>query len=391
MARSPRRTFLVRQARKGKGKRPSVTDEQTAYYWWWQFLRRNDEYLQCCERNGKGRLRKLYGDFGDVRGDSYRDWLYEKMPTGETRKEYLFAEAPTPFNRPSVVTLQSTAEWDKVYEDHGYLLVAVNMRERSLGSLKKQFDMWLRNEPRAPNIMTAEERQALIDRRRYEYVVVDGKRVRKRRPKKWFAPLPRKERMAGKRGRKPLAIYKDVVQNGQLVRQRVGTTSTARYPIWQNYAVDNLRDMLAVVEAVEAAEQQDLARRNIKLQLIPLRKRLAKVKHYQQHKLIAGNTADGVRVKQQLRDIYEAAQAVVGESLSIADIEARLEKAWENRRNKETTSYPEIGKSLIQQLGWREGHSEGRNRWLTKKMNELYTRGKAVIANTAQGKFPKDS
>ena len=197
--------------------------------------------------------------------------------------------------------------------------------------------------------------------------------------------------MAGKRGRKPLAIYNDVVQNGQLVRQRVGTTSTARYPIWQNYAVDNLRDMLAVVEAVEAAEQQDLARRNIKLQLIPLRKRLAKVKHYQQHKLIAGNTADGVRVKQQLREIYEAAQAVVGESLSIAEIEARLEKAWENRRNKETTSYPEIGKSLIQQLGWREGHSEGRNRWLTKKMNELYTRGKAVIANTAQGKFPKDS
>ena len=390
MARSPRRTFLVRQARKGKGKRPSVTDEQTVYYWWWQFLRRNDEYLQCCERNGKGRLRKLYGDFGDVRGDSYRDWLYEKMPTGETRKEYLFAEAPTPLNRPSVVTLQSPADWDKVYEDHGYLLVAVNMRERSLGSLKKHFDAWLKSEPRAPNILTPEERQALVDRRRYEYVVVNGKRIRKRRPKKWFAPLPRKERMAGKRGRKPLAIYKDVVQNGQLVRQRVGSTSTARYPIWQNYAVDNLRDMLAVVEAVDAAERDDLARKHIKSQLIPLRRRLAKVKHYKEHKLIAGRSTDEQRVKREFEDIYQAAQAIIGESLSKEAIEARLEDAWANRRNKETTTYPEIGMRLMKELGWRN-ESVDRNRWLTKKMNELYTRGKAVIANTAQGKFPKDS
>ena len=390
MARSPRRTFLVRQTRKGKGKRPSVTDEQTVYYWWWRFLRRNDEYLQCCERNGKGRLRKLYGDFGDVRGDSYRDWLYEKTPTGETRKEYLFAEAPTPLNRPSVVTLQSPADWDKVYEDYGYLLVAVNMRERSLGSLKKHFDAWLRSEPRAPNILTPEERQALVDRRRYEYVVVNGKRIRKRRPKKWFAPLPRKERMAGKRGRKPLAIYKDVVQNGQLVRQRVGTTSTARYPIWQNYAVDNLRDMLAVVEAVDAAERHDLARAHMKSLLIPLRKQLAKIKHYKEHKLIAGRTTDEQRVRRQFDDIYRTAQTVIGESLSKEAIEARLEDAWENRRKKETTTYPEIGRRLMKELGWRN-ESVDRNRWLTKKMNELYTRGKAVIANTAQGKFPKDS
>jgi len=396
MARSPRRRFLVRQARKAKGKRPAVSTEDTVHYWWWQFLRRNTDYIRCCENGGKGRLSKLFADFGDVRADDYHSWLKAKMPTGETRKEYLFAEAANPFDRASVVTLTSPADWDRDYEENGYLLVAINMREPTLGSLKKKFNQWLKTEPMAPNTLSNDERRALVNRRRYEYVMVNGRRVRRIRdrglpPELRMRPLPRRERLAGRRGRRPLAVYQDAFENGQLVRKRVGTTSTARYPLWQNYAVDNLRDMLAVVEAVEAAEQQDLARRNVKRQLIPLRKRLAKIKHYQQHKLIAGNTADEVRVKQQLREIYEAAQAVVGESLSTAEIEARLEKAWENRRNKETTSYPELGKSLIQQLGWREGHSEGRNRWLTKKMNELYTRGKAVIANTAQGKFPKDS
>jgi len=395
MVRPPRRTFVVRQARKARGKRPAVSMEDTVHYWWWQFLRRNTEYVRCCENGGTGRLSKLFADFGDVRADDYQGWLKAKMPTGETRKEYLFAEAVSPLDRPSVVTLVSPADWDQAYEDHGYLLVAINMREPTLGSLKKKFNQWLKTEPKAPNTLSTDERRALVDRRRYEYVMVNGRRVRRIRdrglpPELRMRPLPRRERLAGRRGRRPLAVFQDVFEDGQLVRKRVDSTSTARYPLWQNYAVDNLRDMLAVVEAVEAAERDDLARRNVKLQLIPLRKRLATIRHYKEHKLIAGKTADEARVKQEFSDIYEAAQAVVGESLSIAEIEARLETAWENRRNKETTTYPEIGKSLIQHLGWREGYSEGRNRWLTKKINDLYTRGKAVIANTAQGKFPKD-
>ncbi len=206
MKRPPRRAFLVAKPRKPKGKRPGVTDQQTVHYWWWRFLRRNDGYLQCCETNGKGRLRKLFQEFGDVRGDSFRDWFYEEMPTGETRADYLFGEAPTPFNRPSVVTLKSTAEWDSVYEDHGYLLVAINMREKSRSILKKKFVSWLKSQPEAPNTLSPEQRRKLVDRRRYEYVTVNGKLVRRLRhkglPKELrLKPLPRKERLTGRRGR----------------------------------------------------------------------------------------------------------------------------------------------------------------------------------------------
>lgn len=57
------------------------------YFWWWQYLRRNKDYLKCCDREGAGPLSKLYKDFGDVRTDDFRKWW---MDGG--RGAHLFAE-----------------------------------------------------------------------------------------------------------------------------------------------------------------------------------------------------------------------------------------------------------------------------------------------------------
>jgi len=42
--------------------------QMSPYYWWWEYLRRNKDYLKCCENEGKGKFSELYKDFGDVRG-----------------------------------------------------------------------------------------------------------------------------------------------------------------------------------------------------------------------------------------------------------------------------------------------------------------------------------
>jgi len=57
--------------------KPKSAWEGTVYYWWWEYLRRNSEYLKCCESGGRGKLANLHKDFGDVRGDSFKDWWTE--------------------------------------------------------------------------------------------------------------------------------------------------------------------------------------------------------------------------------------------------------------------------------------------------------------------------
>ncbi|BEI33214.1 hypothetical protein [Polynucleobacter sp. HIN5] len=71
---------------KGKPKSKSSW-EGTVYYWWWEYLRRNTDYLKCCESGGKGNLANLYKDFGDVRGDSFKNWW-----TKDGRGVNLFAD-----------------------------------------------------------------------------------------------------------------------------------------------------------------------------------------------------------------------------------------------------------------------------------------------------------
>jgi hypothetical protein len=72
--------FLADAPNFGTKNKPAKLSLQTRspYYWWWVYLRRNGDYLKCCEDEGKGKCAKLYKDFGDVREDDFKKWWKEK-------------------------------------------------------------------------------------------------------------------------------------------------------------------------------------------------------------------------------------------------------------------------------------------------------------------------
>ena len=60
----------------GTDKRPKAESawKKSVYYWWWEYLRRNQEYIECCKSGGKGNLAELYKDFGDVTDAGFKNW-----------------------------------------------------------------------------------------------------------------------------------------------------------------------------------------------------------------------------------------------------------------------------------------------------------------------------
>ena len=85
------RHFPYRHPTFGTVKSPrSVSHWQgSVYYWWWAYLRKNADYIACCESGGSGTLSALFRDFGDVRGDDFKAWWTEG-----SRAIRLFAEPP---------------------------------------------------------------------------------------------------------------------------------------------------------------------------------------------------------------------------------------------------------------------------------------------------------
>lgn len=67
--------------------KPESAWKRSVYFWWWSYLKRNEDYIRCCNKNGKGKLSKLYADFGDVRGEDFKAWWSENSRGAE-----LFAE-----------------------------------------------------------------------------------------------------------------------------------------------------------------------------------------------------------------------------------------------------------------------------------------------------------
>lgn len=63
---------------------------------WYRCLRLSEEYQHCCENNGKGRLKPMYDDFGDVVDMRFEQWWQQNG-------RYLFAE------RKSIPVVQSYA------------------------------------------------------------------------------------------------------------------------------------------------------------------------------------------------------------------------------------------------------------------------------------------
>lgn len=88
-----KRHFPYKSPRFGTKYKPAPKSawRNTVYYWWWAYLKRNADYIACCDSGGKGKLAKLYADFGDVRGDDFKEWWTFKID-GEDRGAYLFAE-----------------------------------------------------------------------------------------------------------------------------------------------------------------------------------------------------------------------------------------------------------------------------------------------------------
>lgn len=98
-------------------------------------MRRNEDYLACCEKGGKGRLAGLYKDFGDVRGDDFHRWWTECG-----RGVYLFAEQPLSVN---FAELDSPADWQQHWERESVMVLVVPLvvsKRRLKGAFAKILD-----------------------------------------------------------------------------------------------------------------------------------------------------------------------------------------------------------------------------------------------------------
>lgn len=100
----------------------------SVYYYWWQYLRRSKLYKRTCENNGKGKLAKLYADFGNVWDDKGNE--LDTFWHWWTNHSYLFCE---PTNR----KLEEVSVWNtETSEDEMVIRVPLEMRS---AFLVKQF------------------------------------------------------------------------------------------------------------------------------------------------------------------------------------------------------------------------------------------------------------
>jgi hypothetical protein len=105
-----------------KKPKPKRYWEDTIYFLWWSYLKRSPKYIQTCESEGKKGLVGLYQDFGDVRGDSFKEWWSK-----DSRGMRLFAE-PQALSTLQAVTKE---ELDEIQDET--LLISVPL------SLPKKF------------------------------------------------------------------------------------------------------------------------------------------------------------------------------------------------------------------------------------------------------------
>lgn len=101
--------------------------ENSVYYLWWEFLCRHEGYKETCENNGKGKYAKLYADFGNVHGVSFKDW-WSKGDHGAR----LFAEPPLP-NSVVALSPDQVAEMSEAWRAGALLVVAIPL------TLRKRF------------------------------------------------------------------------------------------------------------------------------------------------------------------------------------------------------------------------------------------------------------
>ena len=84
------RTLRPRQPVLSRERQDELSDElrqarSSWYSLWYRCLKLSDEYTHCCRNNGKGRLKYMYGDFGDITSKGFPLWW-------QSVGRYLFAE-----------------------------------------------------------------------------------------------------------------------------------------------------------------------------------------------------------------------------------------------------------------------------------------------------------
>ena len=128
------RHFAYRHPTFGTVKAPkSVSHWQgSVYYWWWAYLRKNADYIACCDAGGEGAMAALYQDFGDVSADDFKAWWSEG-----SRAIRLFAEPAAE----DVVRELTGGEMAPNQEDVLTLVFPLNMPKRYL---QKRFNQLLK-------------------------------------------------------------------------------------------------------------------------------------------------------------------------------------------------------------------------------------------------------
>jgi len=85
--------FAYKHPTFGRSKAVKATEpyKNSIYYLWWEFLRRSESYKRCCASGGKGKLKDIFHDFGDVFATDFKTWWQTN-----DRGSYLFAEQLPP-------------------------------------------------------------------------------------------------------------------------------------------------------------------------------------------------------------------------------------------------------------------------------------------------------
>lgn len=109
--------------------------ERSPYYWWWAYLRRNKDYLACCESGGVGNLASLYEAFGDVREDDFHKWW---MVDYRGAKLFREEQAVT-----KLCEISKKDEWSDDWAKEDVMVIAVPLTE-SKRDLQKYFTQLLK-------------------------------------------------------------------------------------------------------------------------------------------------------------------------------------------------------------------------------------------------------
>lgn len=129
--------------------------ENSVYYFWWEFLRRHNGYEKTCKSGGKGKYAKLYADFGNVHGVTFKEWW-----TKGGRGARLFSEPPLP-NSIMVAKPTDIDALSESWKSGAVLVVAIPLALRKRFILRKFGALLAKHHTRRRGQRTFRDSQAL--------------------------------------------------------------------------------------------------------------------------------------------------------------------------------------------------------------------------------------